>query len=180
MIKEALRGRTGEEMKVVIVYDGQKWQEHLQFSCILRQICEEEGYEVALVDLANIQAGYEKKKMIVSHKPDLLVTLDLAGFEMRTLAEKATYNVMPYRMAHILLHKYAEYQTEWLEDDMNFSMFFYAAEQTATDIMRNHPSIEKVIPLCLDVTTKWVQDQTVLQQLADTIIQDTEIAIDYQ
>lgn len=166
-------------MKILIIINTSKYPEHRNVGDIFKKAFEVKGYEVKQIDLGPIQKEYVKSGMIENEKPQLLVTFDMAGFEMRTLLEKATYNTMPYRMAHFLLKDYEAYKKEWLEDDMNFSMFFYASEQTGQAIKERHPDIEHVTVLETCSVEQWGKKPFLVECQVNTVIGDTEIENDY-
>ena len=67
---------------------------------------------------------YLKAELIEAEKPHLLVSFDMAGFELRNTLNEASYGVMSFRMAHILLKEYEVYE-KWFGGIMNFSMFLF-------------------------------------------------------
>ncbi len=56
--------------------------------------------------------------------PDLLVTVDLLGFEQRTLTDNLSYNIMDCKQVHLLLGKPAAGES-CLRRQLSIAMFFY-------------------------------------------------------
>jgi len=165
-------------MKIEIVVNTCVYKEHNKITEILNRILREKGYEIIIIDLGADIPEHEKSRMIKQELPHLLITFDMAGFELRNTLDYATYNVMPYRMAHILPGVYTGY-SKWLQESMNFSMFFFASFETAEEIKKNHPEIENVHPVDTFSAPRWWDDENKVRELVNKIIDDTEIELDF-
>lgn len=75
---------------------------------------------------------------------DAIITIDFAGFEAETEMGNAYYNILPVRMAHLLITKDIQCP-ESLRGRINFSMFFYCVfYENALGIKKNYNHIENV------------------------------------
>lgn len=75
---------------------------------------------------------------------DVIVTIDFAGFEAETEMGNAYYNILPVRMAHLLIAKDIQYPKS-LNRRINFSMFFYTIfPENTFELKKNYPHIENV------------------------------------
>lgn len=165
-------------MKIEIVVNTRTHKEHKKIAGILNRIVGEKGYEIIIIDMGAEMPEHEKSRRIKQEWPHLIITCDMAGFELRNTLGYATYRVMPYRMAHILPGEYALYG-ERLQEPMNFSMFFFASSVTAKEIKKNHPETENVYPVDTFSGPKWWDDDKKVRELVDTIIRVTEIELDF-
>ena len=166
-------------MKVELVINSWIHKEHDKMAKEIVRILREKEYEVVVVDLGTDISAHEISRMIKKEQPHLIITFDMAGFELRTTLDHATYNVMPYRMAHILPGEYRKY-SKWIEESMNFSMFFYAPVKTAEEIKKNHPETENVYPMDMFSVSRWWDDNDKVCELVNKIINDTEIELDFR
>lgn len=165
-------------MKIEIVINSAIYREHKKIADTFIKILQEKEYGIIIVDLGADVPVHEKSQMIKQEQPHLLISFDMAGFELRTTLDYATYNVMPYRMAHILPEEYSLY-SKWLQESMNFSMFFYAASKTAEEIKKNHPETENVYSVDAFSNSRWWGDDNIVRELVNKIVNDTEIELDY-
>lgn len=166
-------------MKIEIVINTRRHKEHNEIAEIFAGILREKEYKIVIVDLGVDMRAHEKSQMIKQEQPHLIITFDMAGFELRTTLDNASYNIMPYRMAHILPGEYRVY-SEWLRESMNFSMFFYASAKTAEDIKKNHLGTENVYPVDRLSVSRWWDDNDKVCELIHKIINDTEIELDFK
>lgn len=165
-------------MKIVIVINTGEYKRHSKMGEVFSNVLREKGYEINTIDLGKDISPHEKSGMIKQVQPHLIITFDMAGFELRTTLDSASYNVMPYRMAHILPGEYSLY-SKWLQESMNFSMFFYAPVKTAEEIKKNHPEIENVYSVDTFSNPRWWDDDNKVRELVDKIVNDTEIELDF-
>lgn len=165
-------------IKVEIVMNTKLHKEHKPICDLFVKAFQNRNYEVKVIDLEMELLPYEKADLIREGNPQLLVTFDMAGFEMRSTLDRASYSIMPYRMAHVLLNEYEDYE-KWLGETMNFSMFFYGAAKTVEQIHKKHPEIDHVQIIEPCSVSEWIKDPLYIMQLADKMIEDTEIELDY-
>lgn len=57
-------------------------------------------------------------------RPDVLVTVDLPGFEQRTLTDNISYNLLDCKQLHLLLHENPGNES-CLAGQLSIAMFFY-------------------------------------------------------
>ncbi len=60
--------------------------------------------------------------------PDMLLTVDLQGFEHRTLTGNLSYNLLDCKQVHLLLHDNLQNE-HFLSGQLSISMFFYCLGQ---------------------------------------------------
>lgn len=123
----------------VIVIDAGKHPEHCKKAERVKDVIAKRCDGV-IIDMSEEGALHEKYFRIRACNPTLIVTLDLAGFELLTENDTYSYNMIPCRMAHLLFGKLEEYQ-EILNGEFNFSMFFYARKEVCRQIREQFPEI---------------------------------------
>ena len=129
-------------MSVVIIMDTGRHAGHRAVADTLSSILEK-NWEVHLVDMSGKEPMHEKFYEIVRCGPPFVITLDLAGFELKTELETPSLNSVPCRMAHILFEEIEEY-AGILKERFNFSMFFYCREKVAEQIKGRYPDVPNI------------------------------------
>ncbi len=78
---------------------------------------------------------------IKSRDPDLLITVDLPGFEQCTLTDNVAYNLLRCKQFHLLLHEGLPNEP-YLAKPLNISMFFYCVSDACRDrLTRQYPDL---------------------------------------
>ncbi|HKM35323.1 MAG TPA: hypothetical protein VJY54_11350 [Lachnospiraceae bacterium] len=130
--------------KVLIVIDSCKKPECDKLGVCLKESFEKMHWMAEMIDLQPGVFEYTYFHSMIKFKPDFLVTLNLAGFTMKTDAEETSLNRIPCRMAHLMLHSYEGYE-EVLKHTINFSMYFFTGlKETALQMQTNFPHIEHI------------------------------------
>lgn len=149
-----------------------------EYSDVYRKLAaafEKKGFTAAVVDMGEERPLHEQFFRLRNIKPQLVITFDLAGFEMRTLQETPSFNIISCRMAHLIMK--ADKETEdCLNVPLNFSMFFYTADSDhAESIRKKYPFVEHISALKAlgEITVE--EDPYVWENIADTLIKDTEL-----
>ncbi len=134
--------------RALVVYDSNKNKE----DCILSEKIQKEfamlGWETKGLDFTADVPDYTCFRTMADYNPNLLVTLNLAGFSLKTDAEEASLNRIPCRMAHLMKHPYENYakHNNVLSRTINFSMYFLTEkEETALQMQKQFPDIEHII-----------------------------------
>ena len=136
--------KTGIKKTAVIVINTKNHPEHRESAALLYKALEGR-MRIDTVDMAGAGMLHEKYFTIRSCNPLFVITLDMAGFELRTENDTFSYNQIPCRMMHLLFGELQEYET-LLTGKFNFSMFFYGRRQLCEKIRACYPEIENVEP----------------------------------
>ena len=102
--------------------------------------------------------------------PDLLITVDLAGFEQCTLTDNISYNLLDCKQLHLLLHENLPNEPH-LKGQLSIAMFFYCAGDAYYDeLIRKYPNMPylKKLPDWQDKTAETLYEafQEVLRECA--------------
>lgn len=114
-----------------------------------KKLAQEDHTEVSCLSYAS---GEQRDVIgeIKSLQPDLLITVDLPGFEQCTLTDNVAYNLLTCKQLHLLLHR--ELPNEpYLDRPLNIAMFFYCVGDDYYGYLRNqYPDLPylKKLPEC--------------------------------
>ncbi|MCM1119863.1 MAG: hypothetical protein NC543_10975 [bacterium] len=105
-----------------------------------RKLTEEKKAEVLCLRYTaqNADAIFHEIK---SQDPQLLITVDLPGFEQCTLTDNVGYNLLRCKQLHLLLHENLPNEP-YLAKPLNISMFFYCASESSRErLTRRYPDL---------------------------------------
>lgn len=119
----------------------------------ISKLLNEQGYEATVLQFQYFDDKGKFEDFIVQkiEKPDydLVITMDLTGFERRIMEDETFYNQLYCPMIN-LMTKDAWYFSHYLEQRLNFSMFFYTLYQHNVDYIREtfwkFPNIDIIPP----------------------------------
>lgn len=127
-------------MKVVYIINSKKYAYHKQVLNDLMQICSGEVYDMS--DGCEHNVRYNQ---IAECRADVIITLDAAGFELRTGNDTLSLNSLYCRCAHILFGKIDSYGSD-IKARQNLSMFTYISTRNnleeVSKQLREVPNIE--------------------------------------
>jgi len=161
-------------MKSVLVINTHLYPKHRSFGNAYGGILKRETGDCVIVDMGKQDIPvHEKFYMIQKALPEWLISFDLAGFECRLELGEASYNKLPCRMAHLLL-KSPEYSRISSEEAFNFSMYFYAAQESwARQLKKRCPNIEHISFL------PELNDPQKAEGILRKVFDDTEMSLDF-
>lgn len=108
------------------------------------------GVSCTVIDIGDGDALHKQFGRIKSQSPQLIISLDMAGTEMRTESGRLAYNQLPCRMAYFLLQPLDTYSCDRLNQPFNFSMFFFTAGQSdAALLAERYPDLPNISHLPL-------------------------------
>ena len=116
-----------DKIKTVVVSSG-----NIENICGFKQFAEmleQEGN----IETSCLACSSKKQRDITSAvkslHPELLITVDLAGFEQRTLTDNISYNLLDCKQLHLLFHENLPNE-KYLSKQLSIAMFFYCAGDT--------------------------------------------------
>ena len=168
-------------MRAVIVVNSENNPENYKIGQEFSAEIIRRGSNCEIIDMnnSNLQE-HEKFQAIQTCNPDWIMSLDLAGFECRTGMGSVSLNLIPCRMAHLILQP-SDNNTIRFDDRINYSMYFFVAKEEHGKKLLENVSIEhiEVLPLLSEVVLEKRSPEiipAILQQLWNT----TEMAIDFK
>lgn len=102
----------------------------------LKEILVMQGHEATIVKRDEYPAEHLFIAEIEKQKADLLFTIDMTGFECKTVGDDVSYNGMKPHMFHLLTRAPWEYET--LDDRYNFTMFFAVSNDNYRDCVKKY------------------------------------------
>lgn len=96
--------------------------------------------DIVMLDTSKEKRPYLSRD-IRNEDPDLLVSYDLAGFELTTLTDGLTYNLIDCRQIHIIKSDRLSNEKR-LKEVMSINMFFFTKSRKTGDYLKeNYPKI---------------------------------------
>lgn len=132
-------------MRILLIVDTQKYKYHGELfidfeNALVNHYEDDDDCSLEVIDISTFSAEYEAYEYISGTHPDLIITLDCAGFDMLTTSGSISYNSIPCRMAHVLLKK-RELYSAYLNNRQNFSMYTYFSDECDEQWNVSHPWI---------------------------------------
>ena len=96
-------------------------------------------------EVSHLQYSPGERRDIISEikafRPDVLITTDLAGFELCTLTDNISYNLLDCKQLHLLLHENLPNEP-YLAGQLSIAMFFYCAGDAYYDyLVQKYPDL---------------------------------------
>lgn len=102
--------------------------------------------DVVMLDTSKEKRPYLSRD-IRNEKPDLLISYDLAGFELTTLTDGLSYNLIDCRQIHIVSDDKLSNENR-LNEVMSINMFFFTKKRGSMAYLKEHypgiPFIETI------------------------------------
>ena len=109
------------------------------------------------IDIDKQQTRSTVSQQLLSTNPDLIITLDLAGFEFRTLTGECLLNMLPCKVCNILWGNKSEY-CKYLTGKLSLSMLFYDATGTDNQLPSKYPNMRYYYPTSRAIPTTTLND----------------------
>ena len=90
----------------------------------LEQLAKDKSADVVYIDTSNKAQRCRMTEQIQKMAPELLVTYNLAGFEMCTLTDGLSYNLVDCRQFHLKENRCLPNE-EYLFKEKSINMFFF-------------------------------------------------------
>lgn len=138
-------------MKIVILSNTNKFPYHTQITKALNNTASSVLFCAYFVDISNKTPISSISQQLSTECPDVIITLDLAGFELRTLTGESLLNMLPCKVCNIIWGDKPEY-SNYLSGKLSLSMLFYDATSNDNQLpskypnMRYYYSTSKAIP----------------------------------
>ncbi len=159
-------------LKIVVIINTLDHKNHQDIAARLKRALSD--HEVIIFDLNCCMQEHERYYTIRDMRADLIITLDMAGFEMKNIMGVISYDSLKCRMAHLLFDKAYKY-SEKLECLQNLSMFTYIRqEEDADEFGKNWPTVPNVMKHCLSGGSA---DQEAYVRWFEGFLTDAHIAV---
>ena len=111
-------------LKIIILTESPKYSYHTTASRQIQSTLESNGHAVTILDISFCMPDHKYLQKINELQPDILITLDLAGFQFRTQAGEIALNMLPTKNLNLLWGNKPEY-AGLLHKKISLSMLFY-------------------------------------------------------
>lgn len=111
---------------ILILINPAQYTYHATLSHMIQNFLQTETYVAAIFDISSCKRNYECLEKINQLQPDVLITLDLSGFQFRTQAGEIALNMLPTKNLNLVWGNKAEY-APLLTKKLSLSMLFYDA-----------------------------------------------------
>lgn len=108
----------------IAVLSGQNTGEICGFQYFMETL-EKNNIETAVIPYAPVK-GRDIISEIKALHPEMLIAIDLLGFEQCTLTDNIAYNLLDCKQLHLLLHHNLSNE-QYLAKQLSIAMFFYCA-----------------------------------------------------
>lgn len=140
-----------EQKRIAIIQNHSPYDRQAYLLGEVKQELEQIGYVTDLLnyDYYNDEGDFTDFLVEKIEKPDydLVITMDLTGFERRLLEDETFYNQLYCPMVNII-SKDAWYFSQYLGQRLNFNMFFYAMQESNVRYVKkmfpNFPNIDEI------------------------------------
>ncbi len=117
-------------LNIVILLNTAKYHYHTKLSRMMQSFLCTESHTVAVLDINSNKRDCEYLEKINTLQPDVLITLDLSGFQFRTQAGEIALNMLATKNLNLIWGNKEEYSL-FLNKKLSLSMLFY--DGTGTD-----------------------------------------------
>ncbi|MCM1160234.1 MAG: hypothetical protein NC412_03330 [Roseburia sp.] len=127
-------------MNIAILTNPKQYPYHISISQMINTILTEHAHSIYLLDINSEKYDYQCLAKLNAFEPDVIITLDLAGFRFRTQSEESALNMLFTKNLNILWGNKPEYQP-LLNRKISLSMLFYDASGTDYGLPLLYPNM---------------------------------------
>ncbi len=144
-------------VKKIILIQGDSLYNRQRTICgRVETILKNKGFDIMILD----RTAYPEEHLFIGRleelQPDAVFTMDLLGFECRTVGDDISYNGIPCLMAHFLSK--APWEYDILNRRYNFTMFFYFTDPGYQQVIKNH--YERIVNIgCLETHSRNISSE---------------------
>lgn len=132
-------------MKIIVLTNKHKFPYHIQITKALNDIISANIFSAQTIDISPQTSRSDVTQQLSSAPPDLIITLDLTGFELRTLTGECLLNMLPCKVCNIIWGENAEY-SNYLSGKLSLSMLFYDATGIDNRLPSQYPNMRYYYP----------------------------------
>lgn len=126
-------------MRILLLKDGSAHPGHTPFAQQAADWLRRQGNDVSLLDVG--EKGAERAfRAAAAQDPDVILTLDLAGFAFRTVSGEAVLNMQTAKVLHLVWGAQPQ-QAAYLEKKISLAMLFYDVSPEASFPAQRYPNV---------------------------------------
>lgn len=131
-------------MNIIVLSNTYKHPNHTQIIKALDTNASFNGANAHTISIQDANSSHFTQQLSVN-TPDIIITLDLAGFEFRTLTGECLLNMLPCKVCNIIWGDKAEYK-DYLSGKLSLSMLFYDATSQDNQLPAKYPNMRYYYP----------------------------------
>lgn len=142
-------------MEFIILSDTYTYPYHEHIIKALVPLVSAGDSNAQIIDITDKTSLPDISRRLAATSADCILSLDLAGFELRTLTGECLLNMLPCKICNLLWGNKTEY-TEYLSGKLSLSMLFYDATGKDNQLPLKYPNMRyyfttpKAIPTAPD------------------------------
>lgn len=113
-------------MQIGMIINPKEYPHHLDISNMICSSLISLGHTISVFDIGTTPYDHITLNQIKQYNPDVLITLDLAGFRFRSQSGECALNLLYSKNLNLVWGRKPEYD-KWLKGKISLSMLFYDA-----------------------------------------------------
>lgn len=127
-------------MNVAILTNPRQYAYHGEASAFLLNLLTQKGIRTTILDVFSEPYAHRCLAKLNSFQPDILITLDLAGFHFRTQSGENALNMLFTKNLNLIWGNRPEY-TAFLQKKISLSMLFYDVSGHSCPLSQYYPNV---------------------------------------
>lgn len=125
---------------IIILTNSNKYSYHANTASAICTALPQSGSVITTIDIDDYKFDHECLAKIKELQPDVIVTLDLAGFRFRTQSGENALNMLPSKNLNLVWGDKPEY-ADYLKKKISLSMIFYDATGVDHGLSEKYPNM---------------------------------------
>lgn len=126
--------------KILIVTNTISYPDHASLSRMLCTVLTASGDVTTTIDMNSFAYDHQCFSAIQDFQPTVLITLDLAGFRLRTQSGECALNILHCKCLNFIWGNKPEYKT-YLQGKLSLSMLFYDVSGEDHNLPKEYPNM---------------------------------------
>lgn len=128
-------------MNVTILTNQTQYPYHSPIAYLIQNLLNKPNYTLSILDINSEKYDHLCLKKLKELSPQILITLDLAGFNFRTQAGENALNMLTTKNLNLVWGNKAEYSSLLLKK-ISLSMLFYDATGKDNCFLQQYPNLQ--------------------------------------
>lgn len=127
-------------LNIVILTNQTKYTYHSEIASMIHTYLTQNHHNISILDIDDYKYDHECLTKIKELQPDVIVTLDLAGFRFRTQSGENALNMLTSKNLNLIWGAKPEY-AKYLDKKISLSMLFYDATGKDHELTVKYPNM---------------------------------------
>lgn len=125
---------------IIILTNKNKYSYHTEVASMIYTVLTQNNATLTMIDIDDYKFDHECLARIKELQPDVIITLDLAGFRFRTQSGENALNMLTSKNLNLVWGDKPEY-AEFLNKKISLSMIFYDTTGMDHGLMEKYPNM---------------------------------------